>query len=101
LREKSGAYEFVLPIFGRWLADVVFSETLVRERLRSAHAIIRSMIPVPITRRKNERRTDIAITYVDGEGKSGAGYTSLYAEENGIAVNNIIPPSEFKAKFAK
>jgi len=177
LREKSGVYEFVLPIFGKWLADVganqlvadrlsdelsqsaiqqenavvvraeevvdlvkgwptyrgrqigtddvrawyqqvaspreqrllfkllkrttVFSETLVRERLRSAHAIIRSVIPVPITRKKNERRTDIAITDVDGEGKSGVSYASLYAEENGIAVSNIIPPSDFKKKFAK
>jgi hypothetical protein len=79
----------------------VFSETHVRERLKSAHSLLRPSLPEFIIRRRGERRTDVLLTYVDGEGKSGAGYASLYAEENGIAAECVIGPSDFRARYAR
>jgi hypothetical protein len=40
-------------------------------------------------------RTDVVVTYVDGEGKSGQFYASRFAEENQIPVRSIIPPVRF------
>lgn len=77
----------------------VFSESHVRERLKNAHSILRSSLPEFIIRKRNERRTDVLLTYIDGEGKSGANYASLYAEENGIAADCVIGPSDFRARY--
>lgn len=77
-----------------------FSETEVRDRLKTAHAIIRPSLPEFVIRQRNERRADIIITYVDGAGKSGATYASLYAEANGIAAANVIPPTNFRDSFS-
>ncbi|MHA6691641.1 phosphoribosyltransferase-like protein [Devosia sp. A449] len=177
LSESAGAYEFVLPIFGRWLMDIgaqqlisdnlseelansalreehsalilseevaalakrwptyrgqhigsdeirswyqqieglkdqrilftllqrtkVFSEALVRERVREAFAALRPGLPVPVMRSLHERRSDIVITYVDGEGKSGAAYATLYAEENKISVSNIISQVSFSKRYTE
>ena len=49
----------------------VFSETLVRERLESAHAIVRPLLPEFVIRKKTDRRQDVIVTYIDGPGKSG------------------------------
>jgi hypothetical protein len=54
-----------------------FSETHVRERLKGAHALIRASLPEFVQRRRRDRRKDVLLTYVDGEGKSGAGYVPL------------------------
>ncbi|MDP2782895.1 AAA family ATPase [Devosia sp.] len=78
----------------------VFSEAHVRERVREAFTILRPTLPVPITRTRNERRTDVVITYVDGEGKSGNGYAALYAEENKISAKNIISQVNFSERYA-
>jgi hypothetical protein len=40
-------------------------------------------------------RSDVAITYIDGEGKSGQFYASRFAEENQITVRAIISPARF------
>jgi hypothetical protein len=74
----------------------VFSETNIRERLREAFAILRPSLPVPITRSLQDRRSDVVITYVDGEGKSGSAYASLYAEENKIQAINIFSMKSFR-----
>lgn len=79
----------------------VFSETLVRERLKGAHAMIRGDFPEFVIRRRGDRRRDIVLTYVDGEGKSGASYASLYAEENAIAADCLIPPGDFRKGIEK
>lgn len=76
-----------------------YSEALVRERLKSAHEMIRRALPVQITRSRHDRRKDILLTYVDGEGKSGASYASIYAEENGVASECVIAPGDFQARF--
>ena len=51
---------------------------------KSLHSILRQSLPVFIQKKRNDRRDDILVTYVDGPAKSGASYAALYAEENGI-----------------
>lgn len=79
----------------------VFSEILVRERMRTAYALIRSSLPVLIQTKKNEQRNDIIITYIDGQGKSGALHASLYAEENRISAKSIVSQENFSEEFKK
>lgn len=79
----------------------VFSETHVRERLKSAHDLLRRSLPEFVIRKRSDRRRDVLLTYVDGQGKSGANYASLYAEENGIAAECVIAPGDFRACFDK
>lgn len=76
-----------------------YSEAHVRERLKSAHEMVRRALPAPIMRTRNDRRKDILLTYVDGEGKSGSSYASIYAEENGIAADCVIAPDRFNLRF--
>jgi hypothetical protein len=75
------------------------TEAFVRERLKTAHALISPILPVLVTQRKSERRRDVIITYVDGEGKSGPNYASLYAEENLLPATCIFPPGEFQKRL--
>jgi len=77
----------------------VYSETLVRERLRSAHAIIRSALPDFVIRKRNERRTDVVVTFIDGEGKSGARFAHDYAEENAIAADCVVSPLKLRDRL--
>ncbi len=56
----------------------VFSEAHIRERLKGAHELVRRSLPEFVVRERNSRmrraplRKDVLLTYVDGEGKSGA-----------------------------
>lgn len=77
----------------------VFSEALVRERLKAVHSFLRPLLPEFVIYKKNERRRDVVLTYVDGQGKSGASYAGLYAEENGIAAECIIERGVFRERF--
>jgi hypothetical protein len=63
----------------------------------------RFLPPLPefVIRRKSDRRRDVIITYVDGEGKSGYSYAPIFAEANRIAGDCIFPPGEFAARMAK
>ena len=79
----------------------VFSEAHIRERLKSAHALLRSSLPEFVIRKRGERRTDVLLTYIDGEGKSGQSYASLYAEENGIVAECVTGLSGFRANFLR
>jgi len=72
-----------------------FSEVDIREKLKSAHEFVRPHLPVFVQRSRSERRTDIVVTYIDGEGKSGQYYASRYAEENGIATRAMLSPAKF------
>ena len=79
----------------------VFSEVLVRERLHAAFEMIRPELQVPVYRSRNERRTDVIVTYVDGEGKSGSNYASVFAEESNISAKNIISQINFEGRIAE
>ena len=78
-----------------------FSEVEVRDRLKTAHSVIRPSLPEFVIRQRNERRADVVVTYVDGAGKSGASYAALYAEANGIAAANVIAPDDFRRTFER
>ncbi|RVK52859.1 hypothetical protein CN155_21360 [Sinorhizobium meliloti] len=72
-----------------------YDESEIRERLRTLHAMVRPMLPQFIQTKRSERRMDVLITYLDGEGKSGQYYASRYAEENNLNVKCIISPANF------
>ena len=77
----------------------VFSEVMVRERLKSVHAIFRRSLPSIIQTKRRQMRADVLVTYADGPGKSGASYASLYAEENGIRADLVVAPESLENKF--
>ena len=72
-----------------------YGEAHVRERLRTAHAMVSVSLPKFVKKIPSDRRMDIIVTYVDGEGKSGQYYAAQYAEENGISVECIKSPDNF------
>jgi hypothetical protein len=77
------------------------SEADVLERIRSARLTVLGMIEAAVRRKHTERRTDVVITYVDGEGKSGQRYASMYAEENLVSVDAILPPTAFQDAYIR
>jgi hypothetical protein len=77
-----------------------YSELQIREKLRTAHGMIRQSLPEFIIRDLSDRRRDVLLTYVDGEGKSGQYYASQYAEENKISVECIKSPESFVRTFS-
>ena len=78
-----------------------FRETEVRESLRMIHRSIAQDLPTFILRRRNELRSDIIVTYLDGPGKSGAEYAALYAEENRISNTSVLEMTDFAAKLGE
>ncbi|SIO57924.1 hypothetical protein SAMN05443247_08707 [Bradyrhizobium erythrophlei] len=79
----------------------VFSEALVRERLKNAHGFVRPILPEFIIRTKGARRRDVLLTFIDNEGKSGASYASTYAEENNIASECVLSRTDFIERFER
>jgi hypothetical protein len=76
-----------------------FDEQKVRTSLRTAHGLLRAAIPQFVQKKRSQRRVDLIVTYVDGEGKSGQYYASKYAEENNIGTQSIISSSNFAFNF--
>lgn len=97
--EQVGSTKEQRLLFSLLKRTKIFGEGLVRERLRDVFSVVRRQLSVPITREKNERRRDIVITYVDGEGKSGNAYASMFAEENRIEAKAILSPTDFSRSF--
>lgn len=88
-------------LFNILKATRFISEAEVLERIRSARLTVLGIIDAVPRKKLIERRNDIVITYVDGEGKSGQKYASLYAEENLITTKAIISPSSFAADYQR
>ncbi|MBL4874787.1 MAG: ATP-binding protein [Rhodobacteraceae bacterium] len=86
-------------LFNILKATRFLSEADVLERIRSARLTVIGMVDAAVRRKTTERRNDIIITYVDGEGKSGQKYASLYAEENLVNVKSILPPTNFDVMY--
>jgi hypothetical protein len=61
------------------------SEKDIREKLNLAHVTVRKATNPRIPASRAQRRYDLVVTYVDGEGKSGQYYANKYAEENLIS----------------
>lgn len=70
----------------------------VRDRVKNLHSQIRNELPEFVQRKRRDRRNDVWITYLDGEGKSGQSYASKYADVNKISAKSIISPSIFEEK---
>jgi hypothetical protein len=71
------------------------SEKDIREKLNLAHATVRRLTNPRIPPSRAQRRYDLVVTYVDGEGKSGQYYASKYAEENLISTQCVIGQTDF------
>ncbi|HEV2560822.1 MAG TPA: ATP-binding protein [Rhizomicrobium sp.] len=97
--QQAGSLRDQRILFKLLQRTLFFSESLVRERLKAAHTVIRPSLPEFIIRKRGERRFDLLLTYVDGPGKSGAGYASNYAEENGIAAACVVSQVGFAEQF--
>jgi hypothetical protein len=75
------------------------SEKDIREKLNLAHATVRRLTNPRIPPTRAQRRYDVVVTYVDGEGKSGQYYASKYAEENLISTQCVIGQSDFARRI--
>lgn len=71
------------------------SEEEVREKLRTAHSIVKLHTNPFTPESRSQRRYDIVVTYVDGPAKSGSRYADKYAEENLISTSCVIGPESF------
>ena len=72
----------------------VFSEIEIREKLKVAFSFLRPKLPEFVIR-KRDGRTNVVVTYVDGEGKSGQYNASRFAEENQIPTRAMLAPTKF------
>jgi hypothetical protein len=77
------------------------SEKEIREKLRLAHGMVRQVASAYTPKNRAERRYDLVVTYVDGEGKSGQYYASKYAEENLISTQCVIGQADFANRMAE
>jgi len=77
----------------------IYSEAHIRERLEVAHSFVRRAIPPEIQTKRHQRRNDIVVVYVDGEGKSGSAYAAMYAEQNRISAKAVFSSSSFLSKI--
>ena len=66
-----------------------YSKREIREGMESLHDRLKSKLTIVITKSRAQRRKDIWVTYIDGPGKSGNQYVSIYAEENAISTTSI------------
>ena len=73
-----------------------YGELEIREGLKTLHNSIRSSPATALVIcRRSDRRSDVLLTYADGEGKSGQFYTSRYAEVNELSTKSIVAPYRF------
>ncbi|OXT01963.1 hypothetical protein B7H23_03225 [Notoacmeibacter marinus] len=100
LNQRPGNHE-QRALFTILKATRFLSEADVLQRIRSANLTVLGLVEAPVRKKLTERRNDIVITYVDGEGKSGQKYASLYAEENLISTTAILPPSSFQEAYQR
>ena len=65
-----------------------YSQHLIREKLNEAFGIVRRGLRTEITQARVRR--DILVTYLGGAAKSGTSYARLFAQENRIALDNVV-----------
>jgi hypothetical protein len=79
----------------------VVGETEIRERLGLAFVQLKKQLSEFVRHSLADRRTDVLVTYLDGNGKSGEYYASLFAEQNRISVAQICPPDHLAGRLAE
>lgn len=72
-----------------------YSEIDIRQKLKIVSEFLKTKIPVKVMTSKQMQRSDIIISYADGEGKSGQYYASKYADESRSPARCIIPEENF------
>lgn len=72
-----------------------YGDAEIREALKTLHGFIRPLLPEFIIRKRTDRRTDVLVTYADGQGKSGQYYAGRYSETNGLSAKSMIAPYHF------
>lgn len=87
-------------ILFRILQNLKFvGEGELRQKSASAFAQIRRQLSDFVKYKLSDRRKDVLITFVDGLGKSGDFYASLFAEENGIDVSSIVAARDVESRI--
>lgn len=71
------------------------SKIEIRKALEEAHTVLRDCLPEFVQVKRADRRKDILVTWVDGPGKSGNTYASLYIEDNKISGKCLTAPDVF------
>ncbi len=66
-----------------------YNQAMIREKLSEAHQRVIRGLRQRIEKRQRKRK-DILVSYPGGEGKSGATYARLYADENDIWYDNVV-----------
>jgi hypothetical protein len=74
------------------------TEFEIRSRLNDLHSMIAKEIGLPV-RHGTGRVEHLAVSYLDGVGKSGYQYARLYSEENKIIIRNVVDPSKVSSVF--
>jgi len=72
----------------------------IAERLRNTHEeVVLRVLPERMRERKNEKRRDLLVTYLDGPGKSGATYARAYAKENNLLLECVVEPEKMSRRL--
>jgi hypothetical protein len=74
------------------------SETEIRRMLKLAYSMLTGHVKPLVKEKRADRRSDILVVYVDGEGKSGQQYASRFAEENDISSQCVMNSDNFVEK---
>ena len=75
-----------------------FGEDEIREKLRTAHSIVKTHTSAFTPANRSQRRNDIAVTYVDGPAKSGSKFAEKYVEVNLISTQCVLEPHAFASQ---
>ena len=78
----------------------IMAESKMREMFEQSFSFLQPL-PEFVIRKRSDRRRNVIVTYVDGEGKSGQSHASMFAEMNLISSECIFPPGEFEKRLAK
>ena len=78
-----------------------FNDLEIREKFSQVHKWIKDRLPNFQKSKKAQRRRDIIVSHIDGAGKSGEQYASLYASANEISLTNLVHPSKLENKLNK
>jgi len=84
-----------------------YSDSLIREKLRSGHyVVLRELTARGVIRRAAQDRAhkvtdNVLISFYGGEGKRGQTYAKMYADENNIYHDRIVTPRGLRRKIER
>jgi uncharacterized protein len=78
-----------------------YSEDEIRTRMKVVHGIVVRGLVERVTHKQVKRWQSLAISYLDGPGKSGSRFAKLYIDENDIYHESLIEKNQLKGLLAK